>query len=142
MIMTPSANIDIPAILDAIPGVSFELEQWLISSGFSDEQTLDLQLAVEEVITNTILHGYAGTPGTIRICCQAGPDEVTVEISDDAPAFDPLQVPEPDTSANLDDREIGGLGILLIRKVTDNATYRYEKAKNILTLIKKKCPSS
>jgi serine/threonine-protein kinase RsbW len=141
MIMTPSANIDIPAILDAIPGVSFELEQWLRLSGFSDEQTLDLQLAVEEVITNTILHGYAGTPGTIRICCRAGPDEVTVEISDDAPAFDPLQVPEPDTSANLDDREIGGLGILLIRKVTDNATYRYEKAKNILTLTKKKCPS-
>jgi serine/threonine-protein kinase RsbW len=140
--MTPSANIVIPALLDAIPGVSFELEQYLRSSGFSDEQTLDLQLAVEEVITNTILHGYAGTPGTIGICCRAGPDEVTVEISDDAPAFNPLQVPEPDTSANLDDREIGGLGILLIRKVTDDATYRYENAKNILTLTKKKCPLS
>ncbi len=65
-----------------------------------------------------------------------------VEISDDAPAFDPLQVPEPDTSANLDDREIGGLGIFLIRKVTDSATYRYEKAKNILTLTKKRRPLS
>ena len=140
--MTPSASIVIPALLDAIPGVSFELEQYLRSSGFSDEQILDLQLAVEEVITNTIMHGYAGTTGTIAICCRAGQDEVTVQISDDAPAFDPLQVPEPDTSANLDDREIGGLGIFLIRKVTDNATYRYEKAKNILTLTKKRRPLS
>jgi serine/threonine-protein kinase RsbW len=140
--MTPSASIVIPALLDAIPGVSFELEQYLRSSGFSDEQILDLQLAVEEVITNTIMHGYAGTTGIIAICCRAGQDEVIVEISDDAPAFDPLQVPEPDTSADLDDREIGGLGIFLIRKVTDNATYRYDKAKNILTLTKKRRPLS
>ncbi|MGA7797994.1 MAG: ATP-binding protein [Methanoregula sp.] len=140
--MTPSASIVIPALLDAIPGVSFELEQYLRSSGFSDEQILDLQLAVEEVITNTIMHGYAGTPGTIAICCRAEQDEVTVQISDDAPAFDPLQVPEPDTSADLDDRVIGGLGIFLIRKVTDNATYRYEKAKNIMTLTKKRRPLS
>ena len=84
----------------------------------------------------------AGTTGTIAICCRAGQDEVTVQISDDAPAFDPLQVPEPDTSADLDDRVIGGLGIFLIRKVTDNATYRYEKAKNIMTLTKKRRPLS
>ena len=139
--MTSSASLVFPAVLDAIPGVSFELEQYMRSSGFSDEQTLDLQLAVEEVITNTIVHGYAGTPGTIAICCRAGPDEVIIEISDDAPAFDPLQAPEPDTSADLDDRKIGGLGIFLIRKVTDSATYRYEKAKNILTLTKKRCPA-
>jgi serine/threonine-protein kinase RsbW len=136
--MTASADLTIPAILDEIPIVSFELEQCMRSSDFSDEQILDLQLAVEEAITNIVLHGYAGTPGTLSICCRAGPDEVIVEISDTAPAFDPLRVPEPDTAADLEDREVGGLGIFLIRKVTDSATYRYEKAKNILTLTKKK----
>ena len=140
--MTASADLTIPALLDEIPGVSFELEQCMRSSGFSDEQILDLQLAVEEAITNIIVHGYAGTPGTIMIHCRAGPDEVSVEISDDAPAFNLLQAPEPDISADIDDRKIGGLGIFLIRKVTDSATYRYEKAKNILTLTKKKHPVS
>jgi serine/threonine-protein kinase RsbW len=138
--MTASADLTIPAHLDEIPGVSFELEQCMRSSGFSDEQILDLQLGVEEAITNIIVHGYAGSPGTITICCRAGPDEVIVEISDDAPAFNLLQAPEPDTSADLDDRKIGGLGIFLIRKVTDSATYRYEEAKNILILTKKRCP--
>jgi len=138
--MTASADLTIPAHLDEIPGVSFELEQCMRSSGFSDEQILDLQLAVEEAITNSIVHGYAGTPGSITIRCRAGPDEVSIEISDDAPAFNLLQAPEPDISADLIDRKIGGLGIFLIRKVTDSATYRYEKAKNILTLTKKRCP--
>jgi serine/threonine-protein kinase RsbW len=138
--MTASADLTIPAHLDEIPKVSFELEQCMRSSGFSDEQILDLQLGVEEAITNSIVHGYAGSPGSIAIRCMAGPDEIIVEISDDAPAFDLLKVPEPDTSADLDDRKIGGLGIFLIRKVTDSATYRYETAKNILTLTKKKHP--
>ncbi len=70
--MTPSASIVIPALLDAIPGVSFELEQYLRSSGFSDEQILDLQLAVEEVITNTIMHGYAGTRAPSRSAAGQG----------------------------------------------------------------------
>ncbi|MGA2161837.1 MAG: ATP-binding protein [Methanoregula sp.] len=136
--MIASANLVIPALLDEIPGVSFELEQCMRSSGFSDEQILDLQLAVEEAITNIIVHGYAGTPGTIAIRCRAGPDEAIVEIFDNAPAFDPLQVPEPDTSTDLDDREIGGLGIFLTRQVTDAVMYRYEQGQNILTLTKKK----
>ena len=128
--MTASADLTIPAHLDEIPGVSFELEQ------------CDLQLGVEEAITNIIVHGYAGSPGSIVIRCQAGPDEVSIEISDDAPAFNLLQAPEPDISAALEDRKVGGLGIFLIRKVTDSATYRYEKAKNILILTKKKRPVS
>ena len=110
------------------------------SMGFSDDQILDLQLAVEEAITNVIKHGYEETPGTIAIRCTAGDDEIAIEISDNAPAFDPLGVPEPDTSADIDQRGIGGLGIFLIRRVTDSATYRYEQDKNILTLTKKKCP--
>ncbi|MDD1702895.1 MAG: ATP-binding protein, partial [Methanoregula sp.] len=121
-----------------IPKVSFELEQCMRSFGFSDEQVLDIQLAVEEAITNSIVHGYAGGTGTLGIRCRAGPEEVTVEISDNAPPFDPLDVPDPDISADIREREIGGLGVFLIKKVTDRATYRYENAQNILTLVKKK----
>ena len=85
--MTGSASLAIPALLDEVPGVSVELERCMRSSGFSDEQILDLQLAVEEAITNIIVHGYAETPGTIVIHCGAGPDEAIVEIFDDAPVF-------------------------------------------------------
>ena len=139
--MTAPPDIVIPSRLEEIPKISSELEQCMQSMGFSDDQILDLQLAVEEAITNIIRHGYEKTPGTIAIRCTAGDEDITIEISDSAPAFDPLGVPEPDTSADIDQRGIGGLGIFLIRRVTDSATYRYEQEKNILTLTKKKCPS-
>ncbi|WP_292368746.1 ATP-binding protein [Methanoregula sp. UBA64] len=136
--MTVPPDIVIPSHLEEIPRISAELEQCMQSMGFSDDQILDLQLAVEEAITNVIKHGYEETPGTITIRCTRGDDEIAIEISDSAPAFDPLSVPEPDTSADIDQRGIGGLGIFLIRRVTDSATYRYEQGKNILTLTKKK----
>lgn len=63
---------------------------------------------------------------------------MTVEIADDAPAFDPLEAPDPDITASLDDRDIGGLGIFLVRRVTDAVAYRYERGRNILSLMKKR----
>ncbi len=108
------------------------------TAGFCDEEILDMQLAVEEGISNTIRHGYRGNPGSITIHCDAGPDFMTVEIADDAPAFDPLEAPDPDITASLDDRDIGGLGIFLVRRVTDAVAYRYERGRNILSLMKKR----
>jgi Anti-sigma regulatory factor (Ser/Thr protein kinase) len=136
--MTVPLDVVIPSHLEEIPKISAELEQCMQSMGFSDDQILDLQLAVEEAITNVITHGYEETPGTIAVRCTTEDDEIAIEISDHAPAFDPLSVPEPDTSADIDQRGIGGLGIFLIRRVTDSATYRYEQEKNILTLKKKR----
>jgi anti-sigma regulatory factor (Ser/Thr protein kinase) len=107
-------------------------------AGFSDQQILDMQLAIEEAITNSITHGYHGSPGTITVHGEAGPDLLTVEITDYAPAFDPLTMPNPDVTSSLEERRTGGLGIYLIRRVTDTVAYRYEQGKNILTLTKRK----
>jgi serine/threonine-protein kinase RsbW len=108
------------------------------TAGFGDDQVLDMQLAIEEAITNTIQHGYRGNPGSVTIHTDVGPDLMIVEIADDAPGFDPLLVPKPDVTSALEDRDIGGLGVFLIRQVTDSVTYRYEQGKNVLTLMKKK----
>ena len=138
VILSATSHIVIPAQLDAVPGVALEIEQFMKAAGFSDQQVLDMQLAVEEVITNTIRHGYCGSPGTITIHGKAGPDLLTVEITDHAPAFNPLCTPDPDITLSLEKRKTGGLGVYLIRRVTDTVEYRYEPGKNILTLTKKK----
>jgi anti-sigma regulatory factor (Ser/Thr protein kinase) len=128
----------IPARFEAIPDISLEIEHFMHNAGFSDQQVLDMQLAIEEAVTNTISHGYRGSTGSISIHCEAGDDRLTVMITDDAPAFDPLSVPDPDISSSIGERRTGGLGIYLIRRVTDAVEYRYEQGKNILVLIKKK----
>lgn len=139
--MPASVDLELPATLESIPGVSFELEQCMRSLGFSDEPILDLQLAVEEAITNSVIHGYNGVKGMIGIRCWGKDDGIVVELTDSAPQFDPLSIPPPDLSADIRERQIGGLGVFLIRKVTDSVAYRYEDAKNILTMVKKKKPA-
>jgi len=136
--MAASLSMVLRAETAEVPRTLSDMEQCLRAAGFSDEEILDMELAVEEAITNTIKYGYAGSPGTIAIRCDAGPDKVTVEITDDAPAFDPLGVPEPDLSADLDDRPLGGLGIFLIRQVMDEVVYRFADNKNIMVLVKKR----
>jgi anti-sigma regulatory factor (Ser/Thr protein kinase) len=136
--MVATTSIVVHAETIEIPRAMSGIEECLESGGFSEEDILDMQLAVEEAITNTIRYGYAGAPGTIAIRCTVEPDRATVEIADDAPAFDPLKVPEPDLSADLDDRPIGGLGIFLLRKVMDDVAYRFADNQNILVLVKRK----
>ncbi|HMZ31080.1 MAG TPA: ATP-binding protein, partial [Methanoregulaceae archaeon] len=59
-------------------------------------------------------------------------------ITDTAPRFDPLSVADPDIGEGIDDRELGGLGVFLIRRVMDEVSHRYEEGKNVLVLTKVK----
>ena len=131
-------DIAIPARLDAVPGVAGAIEQFMREAGFSDPAILDIQLALEEAITNTIRHGYRGDPGTITLRGRVSEGLLIVEITDNAPPFNPLTMPDPDITSPLEEREVGGLGIYLIRQVTDGVSYRFEQGKNILTISKRK----
>ena len=134
----PSFSYRIPADLEEIAILSERLEAAMIAGQFPDGDILDTQLAVEESVTNIILHGYGETGGEIAIGIQVDPDQITIELADQASPFDPLSLPEPDLEADIDDRKIGGLGIFLTKKLMDAVTYRFENKKNILTMVKKK----
>ena len=133
---TCSSTID--ADIHAIPNISHAIDKTMRAHAFSEEEILDTQLAVEEAITNVIMHGYAGTPGQIMITCSITSGFVEVQIEDTAPPFNPLSIPEPEIDENVEERQIGGLGVFLLRQVMDNIVYRYEAGKNILVLVKRK----
>jgi len=136
--MDSPVTLKIHSDITEIPGVSARLEELMEASGFAPEAILDTQLAVEEAITNIIVHGYKRPDGEIQVICSGMSDAIEIRIVDSAPPFDPLSLPEPDLSSTVSERRIGGLGIYLIRRVMDGFLYRYEDGKNILTLIKKK----
>lgn len=131
-------NCTIDADVLAIPKISQSLDETMRTHAFSDEEILDTQLAVEEAVTNVIMHGYAGNPGQIALTCRTTHGLVEVQIEDNAPQFNPLSIPLPDIEGDIEDRKIGGLGVFLIQQVMDEVIYRYEDGKNILVLIKKK----
>src|SRR5581483_1127751 len=98
----------------------------------------DIQVALDEALSNIVAHGYAGaTIGTIvvRLACRDG--EVCIEAEDEGAAFDPLQAPLPDLTADLAERQIGGLGIHFIRSLMDTVCYNHRDGKNLLRMIKR-----
>ena len=98
----------------------------------------DLELAVDELVTNIIQHGYQRAPKPIEIVAQRAGSQIMVQLRDEAPPFDPTQAPIPDTSLPLHLRPVGGLGIFLARRLTDALTYRrINDHYNEITLTKK-----
>jgi anti-sigma regulatory factor (Ser/Thr protein kinase) len=95
---------------------------------------------LEELVTNIIAYGYTDKKEhIIFIRIKKSDDILTVEVKDDGRAFNPLDMPPPDKSSDLENIEPGGLGIHLVRKLTDEVFYQRENNCNILTF-KKKCP--
>ena len=135
--MDKTFELVIDANVEKIPEISALLGEEMETFGFGSEIILDTQLAVEEVITNIIKHGYKKPGGEIIVSSRISPERIEVQIMDTAPRFNPLSVPEPELDSTIEDRNIGGLGIFLIRQVMDEVSYRYEDGKNILSLTKK-----
>lgn len=114
------------------------LERAVITLGGSEDDAGDLVLAVNEAVTNVILHGYGGEPGPVALCVEAAGGDLSVILSDSAPHFDPTRVPPPDINLPLEDRPLGGLGVHMMRQLTDALIYRVTpEGNNELTFLKR-----
>jgi sigma-B regulation protein RsbU (phosphoserine phosphatase) len=106
--------------------------------GLSDKVMHDLNLALEEILTNIITYGYTDSrEHEIGVRLNVRPGEVKAAVEDDGRPFNPLEAPEPDTTKSVEERTIGGLGIHLVRKLTDGLDYKRQADRNILTIRKK-----
>lgn len=97
-----------------------------------------VNLALDELVTNVILHGYEDrTDQEVKAQLTVQEGVITAEVEDGGRAFNPLDAPTPDLNAALDERELGGLGIHLVRSLMDRVEYRREGEKNVLTVRKR-----
>lgn len=101
-----------------------------------------LVLAVDECATNVIEHGYDGRGGDLEVEIRregrAADAVLIVILRDNAPPFDPTQLPQPDVTLPLDERPVGGLGAFLVRQLVDQVDYRVTaRGGNELTLVKR-----
>jgi anti-sigma regulatory factor (Ser/Thr protein kinase) len=96
-----------------------------------------VNLALDEVITNIVLHAYpdAQEHEILTRLRLEGP-ELVVEVEDDGRAFDPLEVPAVDPAARAEAGTVGGLGVHIVRMVMDDLTYRRAGDRNVLTMRK------
>lgn len=98
---------------------------------------MNLNLALEEAVSNIILYAYPEKLGEdISIKASKIGESIIFTISDNGVEFDPTVLPDADITLSAEDREIGGLGIFLIRKIMDEVRYKRIKGKNVLTIKK------
>ena len=96
-----------------------------------------LRLAVEEAVVNVINYAYpAGTEGDVTIKIMSDGHTLRFQIIDTGVPFDPTKKEKADTTLSIEERQIGGLGIFLVRELMDTINYERVDGKNILTLIK------
>ena len=120
-----------------IAGAADTIGAFCAEHGLAEEISFQVNLAVDELLTNTISYGYDDDEEhRIDLSLRLEGGTLVVEIADDGRAFDPLQAPEPDLGASLEERAVGGLGIYLVRKTMDGVAYRREGGRNVVTLTK------
>ncbi len=125
------------ASLDQLHPILEWIQGRLQPIGLEAKTIRKIELASEEAIVNIILHGYKEGFGTItvEIKHQAHPEGVFIIFRDHAPPFNPLERDIAlELGAPLEERELGGLGIFLMRQYMDDVEYRREGNANILTL--------
>ncbi len=131
-------TLRVPSDLRRLAAVREFLRAAADEAGAGDACTADLVQAVDEVATNSIVHGHAGQPGWVEVDVATDGDRFIVTLKDDAPAFDPTTVPSPDLSVHPGQRRPGGMGVLLARLCVDEMTYRPRPGGgNILTLVRR-----
>jgi anti-sigma regulatory factor (Ser/Thr protein kinase) len=108
------------------------------ADGIGGEIRFGLVLALEEAVANLMNHAFDGVtpPHLISLRLDISNAAVVAEITDNGRAFDPTAVPEPDLSLPLEQRDPGGLGILLMREMMDRVVYCRSSGNNILRLEK------
>ena len=115
----------VPATLDSLGAVAEFVMAAAAAAGLDKRVSYRLRLAVDEIATNIIVHGYveAGLQGALELCADIDERTLTLSIEDTGVAFDPRQAAVPETDLPLEQRSIGGLGVYLAMRSVDEFLY-------------------
>lgn len=128
-----------PATMDQLEPVQSFIGEQLEEHNCSGRVKFQLDVAIEEIFVNIVHYAYCpGEEGQATIRCSVGGDplQVTIQFLDNGKPFNPLDKKDADTTLSAEERDIGGLGILMVKKSMDAVDYAYEEGKNILTIKK------
>ena len=126
-------KIGIAPTLDKLPEATGFFEDILSAANAPAKVIAQVNVAVDEIFSN-IAHYSGATVATLG--CSLADGRVTLRFSDNGRPYDPTGKPDPDTTLSAEERDIGGLGIFMVKKIMDEVTYEYTDGLNILTLVK------
>ena len=119
-----------------LPVLTRFLQEFWSAEKLPPAQALAFELALEEVFMNVVMHGLPAGAARIEVLLVLVGNSLTMTVQDDGPPFNPLSVPAPDVTADLDQRAVGGQGVFLMRSMMDTVSYQRVGAQNQLTMTK------
>ena len=131
-------DITVNATLDNLEAVQDFVREELESQGCSMKVMMQIEIAVEEIYVNIVHYAYNPEIGKATIRCEVtdNPMQVIIQFLDSGVPFDPLAKEDADITLSAEDREIGGLGIFMVKQSMDEVNYEYKEGKNVLTIRK------
>ena len=131
-------ELTVIAILENYDQVAEFVEGELEKREVPMEAEAQIDIALDEIYTNVAKYAYGDDPGevTVRLDFTEEITEVKMTISDAGIPYDPLKRPDPDVSLEAEARQIGGLGIYMVKKLMDEVSYEYRGGMNILRMRK------
>ena len=129
-----------PASFEFLDEIREFVAQTAREGGFAEKEIYSLQLAADEAATNIIEHAYEGdSAADFDVSCDMYGDTLIITMYDTGKSFNPSSVKQPNLKAGLSERQIGGLGLYLMRKLMDEVHYESNpKTGNVLTMIKRR----
>ena len=133
-------EITLEATVENLDKVTDFVNEQLEAIGCTFKVITKIDIAIDELFSNIAYYAYKPNVGpvTVQVDVEEDPLSVIITFMDNGVPFDPLKKADPDTSLSAEDRQIGGLGIFMVKKTMDLVSYEYRDGKNILR-IKKKC---
>jgi len=127
----------VPSDAAQLPVLTQFLQEFWSAAELPPAEALPFELALEEIFMNVVMHGSpAGSVPQVDVSLALAHGGLTLTVEDDGPPFDPLSLPAPDTTAGLDERRFGGLGVFFVRQMMDAVSYQRVGARNQLTMAK------
>lgn len=132
-------ELTLPAAVESIETATDIINEELEALGCSLKAQMQIDIAVDEILGNIAHYAYAHGTGDVTVRMEASADgrTVTLTFTDGGVPYDPLAAEEPDVTLSAEEREIGGLGIFMVKKTMDEMMYEYRDGKNIFSVKKK-----
>lgn len=131
-------ELTIQATVESIEAVTDFVNEQLEAADCPMKALMKIDIAIDEIFSNIAYYAYNGEEGeaTVRVEFAENPQGVAITFIDKGVPYDPLAKDDPDMTLSIDDREIGGLGIYMVKKSMDEVSYEYKDGQNVLTIKK------
>ena len=126
-----------PAVVESFPLASDFIEGELQTAGVPKQTVLQVLTAFEELFVNVALYAYPKGEGDVMADIAATDGRIVCVLKDSGIPFNPLEKEDPDITLPLAKRGVGGLGIFMVKKLTDEVAYEYKDGMNVVTFVKK-----